>query len=209
MAREYDPAAARWLAARVKAGDLCVNVGANTGVYVLQLAHWSAPGGRVIAFEPNPAARRILARHVHMNSLDHRVEVVPAAVSDRTGSSTFFASGDGDGMSRLAVPNQQLDATVPLTVGTVSLDEFCAIPPNWVVIDVEGFEVQVLRGARRILKHCAGVVLEVHPGAWTAAGTTRRELEMIIEELSLSVTPLSGQADPFRTYGHVALQRSS
>lgn len=206
MARQYDAPAAGWLAARIKAGDSCINVGANTGVYVIQLAHWSAPGGRVIAFEPNPAARRILSRHVGINRLHHRVEIVAAAVSDRPGSSTFFASADGDGMSRLAVPNRQLDGAVPLTVTTTTLDEFCTVPPKWMVIDVEGFEVQVLRGARRILQHCAGVVMEVHPAAWREAGTTRRDLEMIVEELSLSVTPLTGQVDPFGTYGHVVLQ---
>ena len=73
MARQYDEPVARWLSARIEPGDSSVNVGANTGVYVIQLAHWSGPAGQVVAFEPNPAARRILARHVRMNRLDERV----------------------------------------------------------------------------------------------------------------------------------------
>jgi FkbM family methyltransferase len=209
MAREYDEPAARWLAARIAPGDSCLNAGANTGVYVIQLAHWSGPAGRVVAFEPNPAARRILSRHVRMNQLDARVEIVAAAVSDRAGASTFFASEDGDGMSRLAVPNDALAGTIPLTVSTTTLDEFCAVAPKWVVIDVEGFEIRVLRGARRLLEQCAGFVVELHPGAWEAAGTTRRDLEMLVDELSLSVTPLSGQSDPFSTYGMIAIQSST
>ena len=209
MARQYDEPAARWLAQRIVPGDACVNVGANTGVYVIQLAHWSGPGGRVVAFEPNPAARRILARHVQMNRLGERVEIVPAAVSNRAGSSTFFASDDGDGMSRLAVPNEKLAGTKPLTVAMTTLDEFCVVPPKWVVIDVEGFETQVLRGGRRVLRQCAGVVVEFHPDAWAAAGTSRDDLEKLIQELSFSVTPLSGQSDPFATHGIVALQPSS
>jgi FkbM family methyltransferase len=206
MARQYDELAASWLAGRVAPGDSSVNVGANTGVYVIQLAHWSEPEGRVVAFEPNPAARRILLRHVQMNQLDARVEIVPAAVSNRAGSSTFFASVDGDGMSRLAIPNEELAGTTPLTVATTTLDDFCVLPPKWVVIDVEGFETQVLRGGRRVLRQCAGVVVEFHPGAWSAAGTTRDDLEKVIEELAFSITPLSGQRDPFSTYGLVALQ---
>lgn len=208
MARQYDEPAARWLAARVTPGDSCVNAGANTGVYVIQLAHWARPGGRVVAFEPNPAARRILSRHVRMNQLDERVDIIAAAVSDRGGASTFFASEDGDGMSRLAVPNDALAGTIPLTVTTTTLDEFCAVAPKWVVVDVEGFEIRVLRGARRLLTQGVGFVVELHPGAWEAAGTTRRDLETLVDELSLSVTPLSGQSDPFGTYGIVALQSS-
>lgn len=209
MARQYDELAARWLAARIAPGDVCVNAGANTGVYVIQLAHWSGPDGRVTAFEPNPAARRILSRHVQMNGLSWRVDVVPSAVTDRQGSSTFFASGDGDGMSRLAIPNEKLAGTIPLTVTTTTLDDFCAEAPQWIVIDVEGFEVQVLRGARRLLRQCTGVVVELHPDAWEGAGTPRRELETIIDELSLSVTPLSGQSDPLGVYGIIALQPPS
>lgn len=209
MARVYDQGAASWLAARIAPGDMCVNAGANTGVYAIQLAHWNGPTGRVIAFEPNPAARAILSRHVTMNGLDGRVEIVPAAVSDRHGSSTFFASEDGDGMSRLAVPNEKLSGTVPLTVATTTLDEFCVVRPKWVMIDVEGFEIHVLRGARRVLGEAAGVVVELHPGAWGMAGTTRNELEKIIDDLSLAVTPLSAQADPLGVYGVIALEPKS
>ena len=207
LARAYDPAAATWFAERIAPGDLCVNVGANVGVYVIQFAHWNGPGGRVVAFEPNPAARSILLRHVQMNGLEPRVDIVPAAVSDREGSSIFFASEDGDGMSRLATPNEKLAGTIPLTVTTTTLDERCPVPPKWLMIDVEGFEIRVLRGARRLLMLCAGAVVELHPDAWGAAGTTRHELEALIDELSMSVTPLSGQSDPFTEYGVVALQR--
>jgi hypothetical protein len=77
------------------------------------------------------------------------------------------------------------------------------------MIDVEGFEIHVLRGARRVLAAAAGVVVELHPGAWGMAGTTRKELEQIIDQLSLSVTPLSAQSDPLGDYGVIALHRRS
>src|SRR5690242_1495015 len=55
---EYDPGVAGYLRQHVVAGDLCMNVGGNVGIYALQLARWSAPDGRVIVFEPNPHAAR-------------------------------------------------------------------------------------------------------------------------------------------------------
>jgi hypothetical protein len=56
MGHDYEPAVASFLCVRVGPGDLCFDVGANVGVYALQFSHWSAPSGRVVAFEPNPEA---------------------------------------------------------------------------------------------------------------------------------------------------------
>src|ERR1700683_2560394 len=55
FAPDYDPALAALLKRRIRPGATCIDAGANMGVYVLQLAWWSRPYGRVIAFEPNPA----------------------------------------------------------------------------------------------------------------------------------------------------------
>ena len=83
MGRDYDQPVAQWLSQHVKPGDLCANVGGNTGVYVLQCAYWNGPEGRVVVFEPNPYARAILTRHIRYNHLEARVQVVDAAVTDR------------------------------------------------------------------------------------------------------------------------------
>ena len=105
--REYEPEVARFLGERVRAGAVSLDVGANVGVYVLQFAHWSRPGGRVFAFEPNPAARAVLERHIRFNGLEERVEVVPCAVGSAGGRATLFAAGE-DGMSRLGTPSPML-----------------------------------------------------------------------------------------------------
>jgi protein-L-isoaspartate O-methyltransferase len=50
----YEPKVAAFLESRVKPGHICLDVGANVGYYVLQLAHWTGSVGHVVAFEPNP-----------------------------------------------------------------------------------------------------------------------------------------------------------
>lgn len=207
VCHDYDPPVARWFSERIKPGDLCANVGANIGVYVIQGGHWNAPDGRIIAFEPNPQAREILLRHLRYNNLLGRVQVVSAAVSDCEGFSLFFADRTGDGMSRLATPNTLLSAPLEIRVPTVTLDGFFTQAPDWMMIDVEGFELQVLRGARRILKEGRGIVVELHPNAWADAGTNRDDFERFLQECSLTAVPLSGQADPLGTYGHVAIEK--
>lgn len=202
----YEPRVADFLAGRVRPGALTLDVGANIGIYVLQLAHWSRPSGRVIAFEPNPQAAALLERHVRMNGLAARVEVIRSAVADAAGEATLHAAGT-DGMSRLEHPNPLLAAQArPVTVPVTTIDQFCAdrrLRPDWAVIDVEGFELAVLRGARRVVSQtpAPGIVVELHPSIWPATGYTRREVEVLLAELGLEAIPLSGQTDVLGDHG--------
>lgn len=136
LGQNYDAPVATFLRERVKPGAVCLDVGANVGVYVLQFAHWSAPDGRVIAFEPNPTARVVLEKHIRLNGLSERVTVVPAAVGAASGEATLFAA-DADGMSRLGAPNRLIaDRVSALTVPVMTLDEYCAvqrIEPDWLL----------------------------------------------------------------------------
>src|SRR5690606_33016738 len=76
VGHRYDAEIADSLRARLRPGQVCFNVGANIGVYALQLSRWLGPGGRVVAFEPNPAAEAVLRRHIEINGLGGQVDVV-------------------------------------------------------------------------------------------------------------------------------------
>lgn len=212
LGRDYDAPVAAFLRERVKPGDVCVDVGANVGVYVLQFAHWSSPGGRVVAFEPNPGARAVLEKHVRFNGLGGRVTIVPAAVSNRAGRATLYAA-DADGMSRLGEPNRAIAGRVrEVNVQTVTLDEYCEgahLAPDWLFIDIEGFEVAALEGARRLIRSRGremGIVVEMHPNVWDSAGAGRAELEKLLDELRLEAVPLMGQRDALGEHGLVHLK---
>lgn len=209
---EYDVPVAQFFRERVGPGDVCFNVGANLGVYALQFAHWSAPAGRVFGFEPNPTTAAVLRRHVKINGLDDRVRVFQRAIADRVGPATFHASGV-DGMSRLGEPNPLIaDRTSAITVEVDTLDAFCEreqVRPAAMMIDVEGFEIAVLAGARTLFS--AGIkppvtVVEMHPNAWTISGGHRQALEQLLAALQVRAVPLSGQLDPLGEYGHVFLE---
>jgi FkbM family methyltransferase len=211
FAPDYDAPVAAFFRARVRPGDVCISVGANIGVYPLQFANWAAPGGRVFAFEPNPKTAEVLRAHVRINGLEDRIHVLQNAVADRTGTATFHAAGL-DGMSRLGEPNPRVaDKTVPITVEVETLDVFCdreQVRPNAMMIDVEGFEVAVLAGARSLFANarCLVTVVEMHPNAWPVAGSDRSAFENLLADLHVRVVPLSGQSDPLGEYGHVYLE---
>ena len=205
---EYDPDVHAFLRARVAPGSVVLDVGANLGVYALCLAEWVGPQGRVFAFEPNPATRRALERHVSLNGFEDRVTVRPEAVSDAVGEATFNASGV-EGYSRLGVENPDLPGGAAITVPVTTLDAFCQgeeVTPDWIVLDIEGYEAAALRGASATLARRPGVVVEMHPSLWAASNTSRAEMEALLSEFGLQVTTLTGQADPLAEYGLVALE---
>jgi FkbM family methyltransferase len=212
--REYEVGAARFLGAHVRPGELCLDVGANVGAYVIQLAHWSRPDGRVIAFEPNPAAAELLERHLRFNDLAHRVEVVRAAVGDVPGTAVLHAAG-ADGRGRLNQPNPELAGqTKPANVRVTTLDAFCTthgVRPNWILIDIEGFEIAALSGGWQTLtaRPRPGIVVEMHPSVWHLSGTTRAAAEALFGDLGVSPVPLSGQTDPYAEHGLVHLAEAA
>lgn len=212
LGADYDPSVANFLRDRVRRGAVCIDVGANVGVYVLQFAHWAGDIGRVIAFEPNPVARRVLETHVALNHLRSRVTVVGAAIGAGSGEAVLFASG-ADGRSRLAEPNRELgEAVKPVVVPIMTLDEYCAagqLAPDWLLIDIEGFEIAALEGASGVVKargRDLGIVIEMHPNVWASARTTRERAETVLRELRLRPVALTGQADPLADHGLVYLE---
>jgi FkbM family methyltransferase len=209
MGQEYDRDLAPFFHKEVKPGFLCWDIGANVGVYVLQLANWSGPDGRLVAFEPNPATVAVLRKHVKMNGLENRVTIVPEAVGEIAGIATLHASAC-DGMSRLGKPNKLLPGTKSISVPITKLDDFVAHNgeiPNLILIDIEGFEFGALAGARRLLTEHRniGIIVELHPNAWDSAGMDRQKAARLLEELRLKPVALTGQQDPLGEYGHVQL----
>lgn len=206
---EYDLSVARYFQDRVRPGGVCVSVGANLGLYPLQFAHWAAPGGRVYAFEPNPQTAAALRRHLALNRVADRVEVIERAVADAPGEAVFHMAGV-DGMSRLGEPNPTLAGqTAPVRVAVDTLDRFAAgvgARVSALMMDIEGFEIAALRGAQAVFAGRPVAVVELHPDAWAVAGTGRADLERWLADTGLRIVPLSGQVDPLAEYGHVALE---
>lgn len=204
----YDVPVAAFLRTRVTRGSEVWNVGANVGVYALQLASWVGAEGKVVAFEPNPTAAHLLATNLRLNRLERRVEVVEAAVGESKGEVELYTCG-ADGMARAGRANPLLKRVVKVRVPVTTLDTFAADSgrvPAWVIMDIEGWEIAALRAARRLLS-VSQFVVELHPSAWEWSGDKREDLEALLEECQLEAVPLVGQADPLGEHGQVFLQR--
>lgn len=146
----YESALQDLLREEVRPGTVFYDVGAHHGFLSVCAARL---GARVYAFEPSPDNARRIRRNAELNGLP--IEVVEAAAWDDEGGASLRA-GRWDSEWR----------TVPGgPVRTVALDDFAAShpAPDLLKIDVEGAEVRVLRGARRLLSERPPVVVcELH-----------------------------------------------
>ncbi len=128
--------------------DTFVDCGANLGLWTVVAAARVGNTGHVYAFEPNPATRCKLTRNVQESRLEN-VTIVPAAVGDRT-STVLLKCETAHNISRV-VTEEAGAIKVPL----VTLDsQLNGRQVHGRKIDVEGFELQVLQGAPRLLSEC-------------------------------------------------------
>jgi FkbM family methyltransferase len=102
---------------------------------------------------------------------------VPAAIGAVRGQQVLYTPPDGmhglDGLSRLDSPAKELGPrTSAVCVRVTTLDDYCenlGIIPDWILIDIEGFEFAALSGARRLIARrrlALGLVVEMHPDLW-------------------------------------------
>lgn len=171
------------LSANLAPGDVFWDVGANIGFYTLLAAATVGRDGRVVAFEPEPSSRARLHDNLARNAFE-QVDVKPFALgAERATLQLETASRASAGVHRLVgAEGPGLDgAVVDVEVWPGdAVVEAGAPTPHAIKIDVEGFELDVLRGMRRVLSEltCRAVLVEVHFALLEARGLTYAALEV-------------------------------
>jgi FkbM family methyltransferase len=182
---------------RLQAGDVVFDVGANIGFMALVAAAIVGPTGKVVAWEPVPLSADAARRNARVNGMDW-VTVREAAVGSQPGSQILLEV-DERSWSHLADRGRHPRTQTEREVAVESLDALVdsgELPvPRLVKIDVEGSEVAVLPGMRRIIEeHKPDLVVELH--------ATNDEVADFLEPLGYELENLDGPA-PVREAGPV------
>lgn len=211
VAQQTEPDLWEYLRSAVGPAEQVLDIGSFLGVYAIVMARWSGPRGRVLAFEPSPGSGTILQRHLRMNGQADRVSLVRSAVGAEPGTLELREYDDPYRNAVAITPPDNIHrglTRVPVT----TVDEICAsrgFVPTLMRIDVQGFELAVLRGARETIRQGRGrlrIVLEVHPQLWGNYGADAAQFDALLADLGLRAVPLLLGAPRYQPDEHVRLE---
>lgn len=136
-----------------------IDVGANYGVYTLSMAALAESSGSIHAFEPGSATAATLRESLKENGFK-QVSVIERAVSDKVGRGHFRIEGNSE-LNRLidAPDSVEADEGVDVTTLDHCREEFGWGAMDFIKIDAEGQEPQVVRGAARLLTETSPLVM--------------------------------------------------
>lgn len=180
----YEPEQSALFHQHIHPGDEVLDIGAAVGYYTLLSARLVGPRGRVVSFEPDPNNLQFLRSHVQQNRLT-QVTVLPVALANEVGT-VRFGGGTGTGTGRLCD-----DGAVEVAVRRLDdVAEEINLRPRHLKIDVEGAELDVLRGGERTIRGSRPTIfLSTHEKL--VPGIHRRSCELL-SAWGYSFAPITG-----------------
>ncbi len=169
-----EPGTIEWLDG-IKPKEILLDIGANVGMYTIYAA--SVREAAVYALEPESQNYSLLNMNIKLNKLDHLVSAYCLGASDKDTFDYIFMGNlnAGDGNHAVGEPlNFELNSfheNIKFAQGCITykldtLVETNKLPiPDYVKIDVDGFEHKVIDGAKKTLKNkkVKSVIIELNP----------------------------------------------
>lgn len=206
---KVEPAELAWVRRALQPGDLAVDAGAHKGAFTYWMARAVGPGGRVLAFEPQPELAARLMGTVRDLGLS-QVTVENAGLSARAGRLTLAIPGEGPSPGASFAPEKQGQGR-QLEVPVTTLDERVTGGRfRLLKCDVEGHELEVFKGgARALAEHGPAVLFECE--ARHHRGGEMQEAFRFLESLGYSGAFFFGDAllplEAFRAEVHQVPER--
>lgn len=187
---KYDRLTKQVISKVVKSGSICIDIGCHKGE-ILNLILQYAPNGGHFAFEPLPEFYdKLKLKYSKLNN------ILPFALSDHEGETTFQFVKNAPAYS--GILKRKYDIKNPeiqeIKVQVKTLDSIIpdSIKIDFIKIDVEGGELPVLKGAKKIiLKNKPVIIFECGIGASDYYGTKPEDVyEYLVNELSVNISLL-------------------
>lgn len=155
-----EPGTVEWIEKNMSDGDVFFDIGANVGAYSIIFASQNV-NAKVFAFEPMPATFALLTHNVIKNNLQDNITAIPVALGRVSRLSEFYMSSLEAGSAEHSLDTRKdtfgndLNAVGCLKMLSMDLDtcvDLFNLPlPNSMKIDVDGNELEVLKGAKKLL----------------------------------------------------------
>ncbi|MGY5151490.1 MAG: FkbM family methyltransferase [Candidatus Nitrosopumilus sp. bin_6a] len=136
----------------VHKGDVVVDIGANIGYYTIMFAKLVGNSGKVFAFEPDPTNYELLKKNIEINGFTN-VILEQKALSDNPEKMMLSLNNENTAGHHLDFKNE--NSINSIEVDVLSLDDYFSdknIEINFIKMDVEGAESNVIKGMSNTLK---------------------------------------------------------
>ena len=154
-----------------KQGDIVVDIGAHIGLYTIISSKRVGTNGKVIAIEADPGNFEMLNRNIKLNQLTNVIPLNYAVYSKETKIKLYLPSGESGFTKYNTIVSDWAnneDKFVEVNANTLDyllqLNQIREEEVNWIKIDVEGAEFEVLKGATNVLSKSKDIALlmELH-----------------------------------------------
>lgn len=183
----FEPSVTDFYCSLLKEGMTVADVGASTGYYTLLASKIVGKSGLVLSFEPEPHRFRELVDNILINECNN-VKPFKLAISDKEGEAEFeLVDTSGYG----CVVRTRKAKKKRIRVKTTTLDSFKK-DIDLVKIDVEGAELEVLKGMRKILsRRNVKIICEIHPDGLSSLGYSTKDVENILKKYGYKIYLIS------------------
>lgn len=174
VARAHEKPALTLATKNLRRNAVVYDVGANLGLYSVLLSRIAGPGGHVYCFEANPVCLYFLQANLALNRVP-AFDILPVAIHGRA-TSTQFRINYRNLLVGLAgtVPDMGKPGHV-IEVAAAALDDLVEHhglrPPDFIKMDIEGGEVEAIKGMRRTIERSRPAILVELHGQGAARGT--------------------------------------
>ena len=179
------------------------DVGANIGTHSVFPAK-KLTSGHVTAFEPMPAVNERLRTNLRKNAPQERWTVEQMALYSETGETTMQAGSDDPGSG-----THSISAEGNVVINLQRADEYIDANnlPDAVKIDVEGAELEVLKGFGNYLSTIKLLIVEVHPTELEKYGGTEEQVLNRLDKAGFEIQERI-ERDPAGDTYHAIFERS-
>ncbi len=143
---------------KINEDDVVVDVGAHIGVFTLRVAR-HVVDGKIIGIEPYPSSFKLLKKNVGHNKYKN-VITINKAISDKIGKAKLYLSP-----TIIAHSTVFFRSLNSIEVETTTLDKLLKdldLKPDFIKIDAEGAELNVLSGANKTLKQNPAIAIAAY-----------------------------------------------
>ena len=179
----------------LKSVDIFFDIGAHIGLVSLPAGKEMRRSSKVISFEPSNKNFKHLKSHVKNNSLEKKISLNQCLVGEENCQRIFYSSKKESPINSI-VKFDQFKKYKKEKLKQITLDSFCdesGLIPEVIKIDVEGAEINVLKGAKNILKKYKPIIyLSIHPRHIKELGSDIIELINLIDEIGYKIEDFEG-----------------